>query len=150
TELRPASLDELGLGAALRGLIDRMRSLHEIEIVAELRLAHEQGEAETRLDPEIETVVYRVVQEGVANAGRDADATRIVVELSETADGIRLVIGDDGTVFDLQARNAGFGLDGMRERMGLVGGSFDVHSSPAGTTLEAVIPAQHVPLRSAP
>jgi signal transduction histidine kinase len=146
TELRPAALDQLGLGAALEALLDRVRASTGLEIVARVELAHETGHHEARLDPEIETTVYRVVQESLTNAGRHAGAERIDVRVLQRDGELRILIRDDGRGFDPTAPGSGFGLTGMRERAALVGGRLEIASDTTGTTVCAVIPTA---LRSA-
>ncbi len=137
TELRPAALDELGLGPALDALFERARVAHGLVIDTTVELA-EDADA-PRLDPETETTVYRVVQESLTNAARHADADYVAVEVLRSGDGIRIAVGDDGRGFDVEQPSSGFGLTGMRERISLAGGSLEIKSSPAGTTILAVL-----------
>lgn len=83
-------------------------------------------------------VLYRAAQEGLANACRHAGATSIEVALAYDEQGAALRIGDDGRGFD--TARAGFGLDGLRERVRQAGGTMDVASSPAGTVLAVAVP----------
>jgi signal transduction histidine kinase len=138
TELRPAALDELGLGPALEALLERTRVAHGLVIDGTVELA-EDGEP-LRLDPEIETVVYRVVQESLTNAARHADAEYVAVEVLRHGDTIRVAVGDDGRGFDVDQPSSGFGLTGMRERISLAGGRLEIKTSPAGTTILASLP----------
>jgi signal transduction histidine kinase len=140
TELRPAALDELGLAPALDALIERVQSAHGLRIAATVALVHEGGLHEPRLDPDIETTVYRVVQESLTNVARHAHAQRVEVNVTERGDEILLTVRDDGTGFDQDTPVAGFGLTGMRERIALAGGHLEVSSSAAGTTVQAAIP----------
>ncbi len=141
TELRPAALDELGLGPALDALIERVQTTHGLEVKANVKLAHPGGLREPRLDPDIETTVYRVIQESLTNAARHARADRIEVEVIERADEIHLAVRDDGAGFDPDTPAAGFGLTGMRERIALAGGHLEISSSAAGTKIEAALPS---------
>jgi signal transduction histidine kinase len=138
TELRPAALDELGLGPALEALLERTRVAHGLVIDGTVELA-EDGEP-LRLDPEIETAVYRVVQESLTNAARHADAEYVAVEVLRHGDSIRVAVGDDGRGFDVDQPSSGFGLTGMRERISLAGGRLEIKTSPAGTTILASLP----------
>ena len=141
TELRPAALDELGLAPALDALVERVQTLHGLQIDASIMLAAKAGAREGRLDPDVETAVYRVVQESLTNAARHARAARIEVEVVERGDEILLVVRDDGEGFDLDAPATGFGLTGMRERISLAGGHLEISSSEDGTAIEAAIPS---------
>lgn len=138
TELRPAALDQLGLAPALEALFERIREAHGLRITGNVALGDGGGR---RLSAEIETVVYRVVQESVTNAVRHARAGRVAVEVLDQGDQIRVSIRDDGHGFDVDARSRGFGLSGMRERIALAGGRLDISSSGSGTEIDAVVPA---------
>jgi signal transduction histidine kinase len=141
TELRPAALDELGLGAALDTLFERIRTMHElVEIDATVELRQEAGGGKARLDPDLETAVYRVVQESLNNATRHGEADRIEVEVIEHGDELALAIRDNGKGFDPDAPSSGFGLTGMRERISLAGGHLEISSTDAGTTIHASLP----------
>jgi signal transduction histidine kinase len=140
TELRPAALDQLGLEPALMALIDRTRS-SGLEVDADVRLAHEPGGETERLDPDLETGVYRIVQEALTNAGKHGDATRVTVAVVESDTRVKVSVRDDGGGFDPNAATAGFGLAGMRERVELLGGELSLTSAPGlGTTVSAAVP----------
>jgi signal transduction histidine kinase len=141
TELRPAALDELGLAPALEALFDRVRTLHGLELDAHVELAYENRLAPVRLDSDVETAVYRLVQESLNNAARHAHAEHVNIEVLEGADEVQISITDDGVGFDADATSSGFGLTGMRERVALAGGQFMLDSSEAGTTVRAKIPS---------
>jgi signal transduction histidine kinase len=146
TDVRPAALDQLGAGPALEALAERMR-LRGLEVELKLDLAFESGRAETRHDSELETALYRIVQEAINNAHNHGGAGRVVVEVSEDERVVRISIGDDGSGFDTAVRSDGFGLRGMRERAELLDGSFAVESVPGtGTTVRAELPNRHLPL----
>ncbi len=138
TELRPAALDELGLGPALDALFERARVSHGLVIDSTVELGAEDDGP--RLDAETETAVYRIVQESLTNASRHADADYVAVEVLRHGDSIRIAVGDDGRGFDVEQPAKGFGLTGMRERISLAGGRLEIKSSPAGTTILAVLP----------
>ncbi len=135
TELRPATLDQIGLVAALHDLGERVAAAAGIELEMEL------GVDAARLDPELETVVYRLVQEALNNvvkhSGAGAETMRV-----DVGDGrLEVVVFDDGRGFDPAARHDGFGVAGMRERVELVGGELHIESGQgAGTRLTATIP----------
>jgi signal transduction histidine kinase len=141
TELRPAALDELGLAPALEALFERVRTLHGLELEARVELEFERGRAHDRLDPDVETAVYRLVQESLSNAARHAHADHIAVEVIEHDGEVRVAIRDDGSGFDIEAPSSGFGLTGMRERVALTGGQLEIASSSAGTTISASLPS---------
>jgi PAS domain S-box-containing protein len=144
SELRPAALDELGLRAALVALAERTSVRHGIEITTAIDPAPD-GSRSNDLDPERETVVYRVVQEALTNAARHASPESVDVRLSQNNGEVRVSITDDGGGFDPSAPTDGFGLVGMRERVSLVGGQFELSSSPGGTTVAISLPASDVP-----
>jgi signal transduction histidine kinase len=140
TELRPAALDELGLAPALDALFERARSAHGMEIESTVELAYEQGLDAHRLAPEVETAVYRVIQESLTNAAKHARAERVDVEVLQRDDDVELSVRDYGSGFDVGAPSSGFGLTGMRERISLAGGRIEIASSDEGTTISAAVP----------
>jgi signal transduction histidine kinase len=145
TDLRPASLDELGAAAAIQALGERAERFG-IDVDVSIDLAYEQG----RHIPEIETAMYRIVQEALTNATKHGKAKRAIVEVHENETHIRVSVRDDGTGFDPSEHTDGFGLLGMHERVHLLDGSFKIDSSPGqGTTIEASFPIQRLPEASA-
>jgi signal transduction histidine kinase len=131
TDLRPAALDQLGLVPALEALAQRV-AVDGLDVALDVDLE--------RLDPEIETTVYRLVQEALTNVRRHAEASSVRIE-ARVADGrVALSIADDGRGFDPSAHTTGFGVVGMRERAALVGGTLEVASRPDGTTVRASLP----------
>jgi signal transduction histidine kinase len=145
TQLRPAALDELGIGAAIDGLVGRM-DVEGRAVVAHVDLDHEAGRNPTRLVPELEATVYRIVQEALNNALAHARAGAIRAEVVESDGAITVEVSDDGVGFDPAQKTAGFGLLGMRERVELAGGSLEIASGPGeGTSVRARIPARHRP-----
>jgi signal transduction histidine kinase len=140
SDLRPATLDELGLRPTLEALLQRRRDQSDLEITSTLELA-EASSGEERLPPEIETTVYRLVQEALTNIVKHAHASAVHVSVSASPGRVAIAIQDDGGGFSTEAKTSGFGLAGMRERVYLVGGTFDLDSSVAGgTTLRAELP----------
>jgi signal transduction histidine kinase len=135
-ELRPAALDELGLRPALEGLAERVGARNGLDA----RLAYELPDGMFRLDPELETVVYRIVQEALTNAAKHAGATQVEIAVRPAPGGLEVEVADEGAGFDTEAEHAGFGLLGMRERAELLGGTVDVRSGPNGTTVRARLP----------
>jgi two-component system, NarL family, sensor histidine kinase DevS len=134
TELRPAALDQLGLQPALESLLERLGTVEGLAVAGELELGPR------RLDPEIETTIYRFVQEALTNVAKHARAEHVRVRLFAGADTIEVEIADDGHGFDPEERADGFGLVGMHERAGLVAGEMRVESSEAGTTVRGSFP----------
>ena len=128
TELRPAALDELGTAPALRALIDRTAATAGLAIELDLDLAYEQGRADTRHAPELESTLYRLVQEALTNVVKHAGASRVTVALIEDDGTVELSVTDDGAGFQTDAASEGFGLIGMRERVALLGGELDFDS----------------------
>jgi signal transduction histidine kinase len=142
TDLRPAALDELGLEAALAALIERS-CCHGLEIESSVDLAYERQREPTRHTAELETALYRIVQEALTNASKHGKASRVVIEIQEARGSVQLTIGDDGDGFDPTSRTAGFGLLGIRERVALLNGTIQIDSSPgSGTILRASFPVQ--------
>ena len=141
SELRPAALDELGLEASVRDLADRTQAVYGLEVETVVDLPRTAGAAQ-RLDEEVETAAYRIVQESLNNAARHAGATRVVVELARRDGALRLCVSDDGTGFDTAGAGAnGFGLRGMRERVALLDGQIEIDSgSGRGTRVAAALP----------
>ncbi len=142
TDLRPAALDQLGIEAAVMALIDRVKRLG-LDVDVSVDLAYDQGRASTRYISELETAVYRIVQEALTNATKHGRAKRAVVEVEEGERGVRVVIRDDGQGFDPIEASSGFGVPGMRERAELLGGKLSIESAPGeGTTVSALLPVR--------
>jgi signal transduction histidine kinase len=143
-DLRPTALDELGLGSALEALAERLGASDAIEVELSLDLDFHAGRTEHRLLGEIEDTAYRLVQEALNNAAQHSGAGRARVEVSENEETLRVAIADEGDGFDPQAASDGFGLIGMRERVGLAGGTLELKSAPGeGTRIVAFLPATH-------
>ncbi|HUA71419.1 MAG TPA: GAF domain-containing protein [Solirubrobacteraceae bacterium] len=141
TDLRPAALDDLGAQAAIEDLAERSRG-RGLDVDLVIDLAYEQGRKPDRHPPEVETTMYRIVQEALNNAVKHGDAHRAHVEVVEDDSTVRLTVRDDGRGFDPAAQTDGFGLLGMRERIELLQGTLEVTSSPGkGTTIIATFPA---------
>ncbi len=139
-ELRPAALDEIGLAPALRTLAERKSREGRLAIDVLVRL---EEPSDSRLPPEAESTVYRLVQEALNNVAKHAGASRAEAVV-ERGDGVvEVTVRDDGHGFDPAATNGGFGLIGMRERVGLAGGELRIDAAPGrGTTVLATIPLQ--------
>jgi two-component system sensor histidine kinase UhpB len=139
--LRPTALDDLGLRAALAGLVD------EVDrgggITASFSSDGELGE----LPSDVQLVVYRVAQEALSNAVRHSGAGGVTVELGRVSrngtDRIELTVRDDGRGFSFDEAARGLGLAGMRERALLVGGEVRVESRPElGTRVTLSVPVR--------
>ncbi len=136
--LRPATLDQLGLTAALRESIQAICDKHDLRV--ELETVGFDGE---RLPPAIETALYRIVQETLTNIVRHAHATRVQIILTRCADRVTATVDDDGIGFDPEAAmsSGGLGLIGMQERLQMLGGTLTIETdSGEGTTLVAEVP----------
>jgi len=134
-ELRPTALDDFGLEPALERLVDKHRQDGAIAVDLEVRLG------ESRLPADVETTMYRIVQEALTNIAKHAEATRVSVLVTRKEHAAVVVVEDDGAGFDTSSASPGLGLAGMRERVALVGGRLRVESSASsGTTIAAEIP----------
>jgi signal transduction histidine kinase len=141
TELRPAALDELGLRTAIEALLDRHREQSGCVVQSGLTLPG-PGEAEDRLDAEIASTVYRLVQEALTNVAKHAQANTVRVAVSESDGELLVEVHDDGIGFDPENASGGFGLAGMHERVGLAGGTLSIRSGEDGTVVKATLPAR--------
>jgi signal transduction histidine kinase len=137
-DLRPAQLDDLGLIPALQYLAEREREHIGLQVALEV-----DGTIQ-RLDPIIETVIFRVAQEALTNVGRHAGVCQAAMRIVYAPTQVCLQIKDEGVGFDLQKELVpphGWGLAGMRERVEAVRGELSVSSAPGkGTTVEVKIP----------
>jgi signal transduction histidine kinase len=137
-ELRPKALDDFGLVAALERLTASFAEQTGIQVGLESALP------EARLAPEIETALYRIVQEALTNVVKHAKATHVSVLLTRRDASVAAVIEDNGAGFDPAAvGDSSFGLVGMRERIELLDGRLEVESRPgAGATLVVEVPVR--------
>jgi len=134
-ELRPAVLDDYGLVPALERLTESFAEQ------AGIRFDFHSALGETRLPSELETALYRVVQESLTNIVKHAEAHNVSVSLTRRESGVAAVIEDDGRGFDPRTtREDAVGILGMRERLALLDGRLEIESRPgAGTTLVAEV-----------
>jgi PAS domain S-box-containing protein len=140
SDLRPAALDQLGLEASVGDLADRTVAVYGIQVETELDLRGPDG-APCRLDPEVETTAYRIVQECLSNAARHADASRVLVQIGQRDGHLSVRVEDDGQGFEPAGDTAGFGLRGMRERIDLLQGRLTIDSGGGrGTQISAALP----------
>lgn len=138
-QLRPAALDAHGLAAALERLAGTVCDDQNTEIVVTTTLSDEQ-----RLPAEIETAVYRIVQEAVTNARRHAHATRIDITVVTRPDAVVATVEDNGDGFDPNDAAPGrLGLTGIRERVSLFNGRVRIEAAPGrGTAITAELPLE--------
>jgi signal transduction histidine kinase len=135
-ELRPAALDDLGLGPAIESLAKRQAAIGGFSVELDVEL-----ESERRLNRDTETAIYRIVQEALSNAVKHAGAEEVSLRVTQLPDRVQVAVEDDGGGFDPDAVRAGFGLTGMRERALLAGGRLWVSSAEGGPTrVAAVLP----------
>jgi signal transduction histidine kinase len=114
-DVRPAALDELGVAAALESLVDRMRS-RGLDVQLTVDLDYEAARSDTRHPEDLETAIYRIVQEGLNNALKHAGTDAVVVDVVEADRTIAVRVTDEGRGFDTASKGSGFGLVGIRER----------------------------------
>jgi len=135
-ELRPSTLDDFGLSTAVERLAETFRDNTGMRVDVDAQLG------DVRLPAEVETALYRIVQEALANIVKHAEATRVSILLTRKESSVAAVVEDDGKGFD--KRETGddvLGLVGMRERVGLVGGRLVIESAKgSGTTIAAEVP----------
>jgi signal transduction histidine kinase len=139
-ELRPTILDDLGLAPALEWLAQGFAERRDVTVTVEAYTR--------RLAPEVETALYRIVQEALTNAVRHARPRRITILVREEGAQIRAVVRDDGCGFDVAVQLArrgdrGLGLIGIRERAEALGGTVHIRSaSDQGTEVCVLIPRE--------
>lgn len=136
--LRPASLDHLGLVTALEQFVNDFNRQYDIRVEFET-----VGMQDQRLSSEAETAIYRIVQESLTNVVLHARATLVDVLISQRNDDVVVTIEDNGVGFLPTTLSSGdhLGLFGMRERVEMLNGRFTIESSPGkGTTVNVEIP----------
>ena len=141
-ELRPAALDDLGLVKAIRALIETWSTRYRIDVDFEAGQYKAAG-----ISSEIETILYRIIQEALNNVAKHSGATRVALVLRRTEEQVQAIIEDDGRGFDARVTSQSgngsgrLGLLGIQERLGIVGGDFKIESAPKrGATLFVRIP----------
>ncbi len=148
TELRPAALDDLGLAAALEALARRAQAIDGLDVKTEIEFGRNEEihpgdvhDGAGRLDPELESTIYRVVQEALTNVSRHAEATHAVIRLTGDDSHVVASVTDDGKGMPDSSRlgpredMGGFGTGGMRERAELVGGELEWLPAPGKGTI---------------
>ena len=136
-DLRPQMLDDLGLLTALDWHFQRYTQQTGVRVEFHHTLSA------TRLSGDLETAVFRIVQEALTNVARHAGTKDVQVQLDLNPADLTLRIKDQGVGFDAAQRTRGVssGLDGMRERANLLGGEFKLESSPGqGTAITLTLP----------
>jgi signal transduction histidine kinase len=134
-ELRPKALDDFGLVAAVERLVQNFREATGIH--AQLQAQLPPG----RLQPEVETTLYRIVQEGLTNIAKHAAARNVSIVIVARDQSVSAVVEDDGRGFSGHAvGEESYGLAGLRERVALLDGRLEIESSASGTTLVAEVP----------
>ncbi|HEU0003769.1 MAG TPA: sensor histidine kinase [Ktedonobacteraceae bacterium] len=143
-DLRPSALDDLGLLPALRWYVKEYQKKCAIEV------DFRSSGLKERLPAEMETALYRIVQECLTNTARHSNAKKVSVMLKETEDEVKATIKDDGDGFDYEAllknpgQERGLGLAGMNERAVLLGGTLAISTEMGkGTTVKASIPLSY-------
>jgi two-component system sensor histidine kinase UhpB len=135
--LRPPVLDDLGLVAALRWLVEDSRRRFCLPV----ELTIEEQALWQHLPPLYETTLFRIAQEALTNVARHARASRAHLSLRLVSAAIHLSVQDDGAGYDPKQRGTGLGLVSMRERAALLGGRLSIDSQPGqGTRVEAILP----------
>ncbi|MEJ0100593.1 MAG: sensor histidine kinase [Pseudomonadota bacterium] len=139
--LRPPALDELGLATALEACVARWRDTYP-ELAVQLSVGGELDD----LGETMNLALYRIVQEALTNCVRHARASHFYIDLTRAPDqddSLLLEMRDDGAGLPLGTPKAGSGLTGMRERVGLLGGSFELLSEPGrGVTIRVELPVR--------
>lgn len=136
-QLRPRILDDLGLAAALEHLTHDWQARHKLPVDLAIHIGHE------RLRGEVETTIFRIVQESLTNAARYADAHSVSVLVEKRNHAVVAVVEDDGVGFDSVSITGDrhLGLVGMRERAELLGGTLIIESEPGkGTSIFVQLP----------
>jgi signal transduction histidine kinase len=134
-ELRPSALDDFGLVPALERLAGTFGEHTGLHVDFEASIDEE------RFSPEVETTLYRIVQEALTNVVKHAAATRVSILVVRRGNSVAAVVEDDGRGLEQPEHDEGLGLVGMRERAALVGGRVRIESSSeGGTTIAAEVP----------
>jgi signal transduction histidine kinase len=131
---------------AVEGIDDEIENLRAIisdlrpQVLDDLGIELGQSGEGSAMAPELETTVYRLVQEALTNVVKHARATAVRVGVAQVGDMLIIRVSDDGVGFDPAARTGGFGLASFRERVYLVGGTMKMNSGDGGTTLVVELP----------
>ncbi|NOZ52221.1 MAG: HAMP domain-containing protein [Gammaproteobacteria bacterium] len=138
--LRPSVLDDLGLAPAITNLSRQFSERNQIDV----QVGGVDGENPKRMPMDVETAMYRIVQEALTNIEKHANASTVVINVTHNDTNVTIRLEDDGQGFDLQKAtrtSQSMGLRNMRERIELLQGSFFIHSDVGkGTFLEVKAP----------
>jgi len=140
-DLRPSALDDLGLVPALRWYLKEYQQKCQVEVEFSANTFKE------RLPSEIETTIYRIIQEALTNTAKYAHASKVGVSVVESEESVRAIVNDNGrgfnahTLLKLPWQERGLGLAGMHERAALLDGTLLIDTEPGkGTTIDVAIP----------
>ena len=136
-QIRPASLQDQGLGTAVRQLAQSWSE--QTAVATTVDIEHERA-----LPLQIEQTLYRITQEALQNIGKHAQANMVKIDVQYGRDTIALNIQDDGVGFDINQVNPqqSFGLQNMHQRTADLQGTFTIKSTPNGTHIKATLPLQ--------
>lgn len=141
-DLRPTTLDSLGLIPTLEKYLERFATQQKVKVEF-------KSDLKQRLPEKIETAVFRLTQEALNNIAKYAQAKNVTVNINQEKNVLAVSIKDDGIGFDLNevqkraSQSSGFGLSGMRERVRIINGNFQIKTAPGqGCQLMAVIPLE--------
>jgi len=141
-QLRPSVLDDLGLLAAFRWLVEDSGQRLHLHVNLETQ---ELDDVVRSLPPAYETALFRIAQESLTNVARHAHAHHVSITLSYQPHNLHLTIHDDGKGYNDEERSAGTGILGMRERATALGGMLTLSSQiQGGTTVQAILPLPHI------
>ncbi|MEX1030116.1 MAG: sensor histidine kinase [Paenibacillaceae bacterium] len=139
TELRPATLDNLGLIPAIRSYLDKYERTFGIHTNFQIIGKH------NRYPQNIETALYRITQEALTNTAKYAETSRVDVQITNLPDQLLLIVADEGTGFQTgtKSKTSGLGLYDMKERAESIGGTFSILSEIGkGTRIEVQVKLQ--------
>lgn len=137
SNLRPPVLDDFGLASALNWYIERFNRRTDSKISLKI------GKLISKLPSEVETAIYRIIQEGLTNIAKHSQATREVVSLDQKGDNLRVIIQDNGIGFNPESSSfkEGYGLFELRETAKLLGGTAEIFAKVGeGTKLVITLP----------
>ena len=142
-QLRPSILDDLGLIRTVKWYVKQYKKRTNISVAMEI------SNIEKRLNPAIEILLYRVIQEGLTNITKHADANNVKIVMRKDSKSLKVIIADDGKGFDPEKLtknpldNSGLGITGIRERLLDVDGKLKIDSKIGkGTKLIVIIPKE--------
>jgi signal transduction histidine kinase len=146
--LHPPMLDEVGLHSSLQWYLDGLTKRSGLETSL-----HVEPDDFPRLGPELETTIFRIVQEALTNVFRHAEARKACIRLALTENQIVVAVSDDGkglpgSVADFEANKIGIGIAGMRQRVKELGGELRLRNGAPGALVEATIPIDSAATRS--